>query len=436
MTNHLYGATVACECGKSHDIRPYEVVYEKGAAKKLPALIAKFAKGRRVLVLMDRRTRAAAGELAAETLRSAGLDVQEITLADDPRWHSPICDDLTHVDLKRRVSRADAVVPVGSGVVNDLGKWIAADISVPFIPFATAASMNGYSSFNVAATVKGIKVLVQGRPAPAIAADPKILAAAPFEMTAAGLGDVLAKSASSSDWKLNNVLFGDYFCPRSVSLIAEIEPLYFDNPEGVRKLKADSMRTLFDALILTGVAMTMAGSSAPASGGEHYISHTLDMLSFVDGQHHDLHGRQVGIGTIISSELYRRLLLIENPEFSCADFSIDKKFWGILGPEVEKHYGLKVGNLAKVAGILSVRSKWDELRSSVKPLLRRPEKIKECLRRAGGAYLPEHIGCSKERLLGALLHAHEMRPRITILDLARMTGILPKAASEIIESLG
>ena len=53
-------------------------------------------------------------------------------------------------------------------------------------------------------------------------------------MTASGLGDLLAKSVSSTDWRLNHLLFGDYYCARSVGLIDEIEPLYLNNPRGVK----------------------------------------------------------------------------------------------------------------------------------------------------------------------------------------------------------
>lgn len=117
-------------------------------------------------------------------------------------------------------------------------------------------------------SIDGIKLLVESNPPVAVVADPQIINDAPFEMTTAGLGDILAKSASSSDWKLNNVLFGDYYCGRSLSLIADLEPMYMNNPEDIKELQSDAMQALFQGLILTGVAMTMAGTSAPASAEE------------------------------------------------------------------------------------------------------------------------------------------------------------------------
>jgi len=267
----LFGKTFECTCGRTHTIEPREVVYADDALAQLPAVCARATDGRNVAMLMDVRTRAAAGAAAAEALAGAGWDVNVLLVEDPPGGGSPICDDHTMEALAPRLGAPRLVVPVGGGVMNDLGKWIAMDHDLPYVAVATAASMNGYASSNIAPTVEGVKRLVYGRAPRAIVACPSVLADAPHELTASGLGDVLAKSVSSTDWRLNHLLFGDYYCDRSVALIAQIEPLYFDRPEDVRDGKPAAMEALFDALLLTGVAMTMAETSSPASGGEHLI---------------------------------------------------------------------------------------------------------------------------------------------------------------------
>lgn len=45
--------------------------------------------------------------------------------------------------------------------------------------------------------------------------------------------------------------------------------------------------------------MQNTGTSSPASGGEHFISNTLCMVAVRDGKKHDLHGRQVGVSSIL-----------------------------------------------------------------------------------------------------------------------------------------
>jgi glycerol-1-phosphate dehydrogenase [NAD(P)+] len=452
----IYGTSFPCQCGRRHVVRPEEVIYSADAVSRLPEVCAKYVAApaggrRRCAVLMDARTRAAAGERAAAALRAAGWQVNEVMVPDrtdgglaagppagglgrqGSRPRDPVCDDITKAALAARLGAVDLVVPVGSGVVNDLGKWLAFDAGVPFIPLATAASMNGYTSANVAPTIGGVKTLLRAAPPPAVLAEPPVIAAAPYEMTASGLGDAMAKSVSSADWRLNHLLFGDYYCARGVALIAEIEPLYLDHPQAIRARHATALAALFDALLLTGVAMTMAESSAPASGGEHLISHSLDMMSALDGRPHDLHGRQVGVATVMAAELYRRVLAIESPDLCDAPAAVDGAFWGRLADGVAEEYACKSDRLRSAKAALASGETWDNLRADLSAMLRPPQRIHACLAAAGAACSAEDIGCPRERLLAALGHAHEIRPRFTILDLAHLTGILPAAAEEIVE---
>jgi glycerol-1-phosphate dehydrogenase [NAD(P)+] len=266
-----------------------------------------------------------------------------------------------------------------------------------------------------------------------VASSPRVLAAAPREMTASGLGDVLAKSVSSADWYCNHRLFGDYFCPRAAGLIEQIEPLYLARPADLPAGKPEAIEPLFWALLLTGVAMTMAGTSAPASGGEHLISHWLDMTAMRDGASHDLHGRQVGVGTILTSELYRRVLACDSPKLAPPAQTIDTADWGHASPAIQAEYARKLPRLLEAREKLAAGNAWDDLRQSLQPMVRKPEIIRDCLAAAKAAHKAEHIGCDRPRLLAALLRAHEIRSRFTILDLAYLAGVLPGQAQEIVE---
>lgn len=430
MRTDLYGQSISCQCGRTHVIEPRAVVYGEDAIRRLPGLCAEATAGRRAAVFMDLRTRQAAGEEACSVLQAAGWSVGRALVTDGPGGKSPVCDEPTKQALAPAMAGAYVVLTVGSGVVTDLGKWLAFEASLPFLSFATAASMNGYASANVAPTMAGVKSLLGARAARAVASSPAVLTAAPYEMTAAGLGDVLAKSVSSADWFLNHFLFGDYYCPRSVGLIAQIEPLYLEHPEAIAQRQPAAMEALFEALVLTGVAMTMAESSAPASGGEHLISHSLDMMSGLDGREHDLHGRQVGVGTILTAELYRRLLAIDRPRWREVEQEVDAGFWGRLSGAVAEQYARKLPRLREVPRLL-FGARWDELRRELRSMLRPPEVIKGCLQRAGAAHRAGDIGCDHGRLLAALQHGREIRSRVTILDLAAMAGILPEAGEEI-----
>ena len=429
----LFGTTFACPCGRTHTIQPREVFYAPEAVRRMPdvcrrALAAPPPESPRAAVLMDPRTRAAAGADVAAALERARWQVRTVVIGETGD-RDVVCDDRTRANLDALVKEADLLVSVGSGVITDLAKWIAFDRRTPHVAFATAASMNGYTSANVAPTLAGVKSLVRARPPVAVVAGPDVLAAAPYELTAAGFGDLLAKTTSGADWRLNHLLFADYFCERSVGLIARIEPLYLDRPEAVRAREPAALAAVYQALLLTGVAMTMAESSAPASGAEHLVSHTLDMTAPLHGLAHDLHGRQVGVGTILAADLYRRVLAVESPVPALPAADVDRAYWGPLAPAVAAEFGAKHERLAAARD--AIPTLWDTLRETLAPLVRPPEAVRNALHRAGAACRAEHIGCTPDRLRDALLHAHQMRSRFTVLDLAHLVGVLPGAAGEI-----
>ncbi len=433
-SQYLFRDTLRSVCGAAAmEIDPREVIYDADAVSQIAAVCDRLVagQGRRVAVLADSRTRTVAGDEASEILRGAGWQVEFILVADPPGG-TPVCDDLTRDALAARLAEPQLILAVGSGVINDLGKWLAAERGVPYVALATAASMTGYASANVAPAVKGVKTLVRGRASAAIISSPAILRGAPYEMTAAGLGDVVAKIVSSADWRLNNLLFGDEYLPEVVGLASAVEPLYLDRPEALRALEPAAIDALFAALNLIGVSQTLARTSAPASGGEHLISHALDMMSSLDGRPHDLHGRQVGVGTILAAEFYGRALAIESPRFVAAPERIDEPFWGRLSGEVAACYAEKQARLRQAREFLSHGNAWDRLRQTLAPMLRPAEAIRDCLSRAGAATTAADIRCDRARLLAALRHAHEIRPRFTILDLVNILGLLPRAAEEIV----
>ena len=420
--------------GREVHIEPSQVIFEDGAFEQVGAIVSnRFPRGT-CAILMDQRTGEVAGHEITELLSRLGLRTREIIVPDRSNGRSPVCDKPTFEQVLQMIGKVDTIVSVGSGVINDLSKWSAYTMEKTYFSVATAASMNGYTSANVAASINGVKVLERSRPPGVVASTPKLIAEAPYELTASGLGDIVAKTASSTDWYLNHILFGDEFIQESVDLTADIEPYYMEHSERLKTRDRDAIEALFHGLMLTGVAMTMAGSSAPASGGEHLVSHALDMMSTLRGREHDLHGRQVGVGTILALELYRRLLALESPTWRADRAMVsDFSFWNELATPVSEIYDPKRDRIARAVEWLDT-NKWDDLRDSLSKMLKPPEELKRCLATAGGAHRAEDLGCTKEYLLEALLHCHEMRARFTVMDMAWMSGIMPGCAEEIIET--
>ncbi len=436
--SELLGKSFACDCGRTHDLPVRRFVYDPAAIEQLPAIVRE-APGRapsRIGIVADERTWDVCGRRVFETLAAAGSDVEKVIVPDGEHG-TPICDDATFETLLTRLRgvKPAMLVAVGSGVINDLCKWTSYELGIPYVVVATAASMNGYAAANVAATVAGVKILIEARPPMAVIADPTTIAGAPHEMISAGFGDTVAKYQSNTDWLMNHLLLDEYHCDFCAGLLTDLEPLYLTRPEEIREGAASAVEGLFAALFWSGVAMTLVGTSAPASGGEHLLSHTLDMTALAHGREHDLHGRQVGVGTILSAALYERILAISTPEVRALPPEIDARFWkvGSVIEAVKAQYQAKKPSLDAVRERLTSGNAWDQLRARLAPLPRRPETIRDWLQRAGGATSAGDIGCSREQLREAALHMHEIRKRFTVVDLAWMLGVLPDAIDEIVE---
>lgn len=429
----LLGQSFACECGKTHSIPIRAVVYCATAIQQLPAMLDRHLVGRRINLVADERTYPLIGHECETILNQAGRIVKAFIVSDTPHG-SPVCDDITRDALLPNLPHCDAFLAVGSGTISDLVKWIACDAKLPYAMVATAASMNGYASNNIAPSIRGVKRVLNGTVPQVIAADPSVIQQAPYNLTAAGFGDVLAKPVSMTDWKLNQLLFEEYYCPGCAQLIHELEPAYMAHPEAIRARESQAIEALFQALIYSGVSMTMAGTSFPASGGEHMISHVLDMTAAIQGVPHDYHGRQVGLGTIFACALYERVLALDAPCFQLRAEHTDEAYWQSLTTVVEEEHVLKRRKAERaVQRLCTEPGLWNSLRTELKPMTRTAAAIKQCLRAADAAHRLEDIGCTRERFLAAVHHAHQMRERYTIIDLARAVGVMPDAAEEIVD---
>jgi glycerol-1-phosphate dehydrogenase [NAD(P)+] len=435
MKHDLLGTSFACECGRTHRVPIYAIEYREDACACLPDLFRRYAPGSRLTLLADARTWKAAGEKAAAAMEAAGWTVAVIRLPDSPGGGDPVCDDVTRAWLDGRIpADTHAFLAVGSGVVNDLVKWAASDRGLPYLALATAASMNGYSSANIAPAIRGVKRVVSGRAPFAVVAAPSVLAAAPWKLTSAGLGDVIAKPVSMTDWLVNRLLFDEYFCPLCARLIRDLEPVYMNNPEGLARREPEALEALFMALLYSGLSMTLADTSFPASGGEHMVSHVLDMKAMAEGRPHDYHGRQVGLGAIVAAALYERLAVLEKPVFRLLTEPTDEAYWGELSPVVEEEHAEKRERAAAAVQRLNQPGVWEAVRAIIVQNAVSAARIKDCLRRSGAAHTLGAIGCSRQRFLEAFEHSHQIRARYTVLDLARAAGILPGAAAEITDT--
>src|SRR5437660_675318 len=163
----------------------------------------------------------------------------------------------TAASVRPAGSQADAVVAVGSGTINDLCKYTAAQDGKPYAVFATAPSMNGYTSQNAAITVGGHKKSLPAAGPAGVFMDLAVLSAAPTRMIRAGLGDSLCRSTAQADWLLSHCLLGTPYRRAPFALLAEDEPVLLDDPQALFHGDSEAMRALARTLVLSGLGMAI-----------------------------------------------------------------------------------------------------------------------------------------------------------------------------------
>jgi glycerol-1-phosphate dehydrogenase [NAD(P)+] len=435
--NELLGADWVCECGARHVVPVKIVSIRSGAINDLPSAVKDLTGAKKILLISDSITHEVAGKQAANLLAGANVGVRELVLP----FEKPVVDSETAAWVTSQAGDEDLLVSCGSGTVTDLTKYTAFKKKRPFISVATAASMNGYASGIVAITEKGVKKTVPANPPAAVIADLDILRNAPSHMTCAGLGDVISKPVSMADWKLASFVKGETFCPVPFEIIKDLEKIYMGSPKLLAKGDEKTIAALTEALVFSGISMVIAGSSAPASGGEHLISHTLDMQAALKNKRHDLHGAQVGVAAVVTASLYERVLKIDPGGIDLTKIrehhEADKTsrfndFWGAAAPFVCEEYRKKqMPWTEKKEELTRIFRNWDAMVSELSSFLIPSVRIKRVLTDAGAKSHYIDIGVSPEEFRQALVMAKTMRSRYTILDLADDLNVLEPFAGEL-----
>ncbi|MEM1625741.1 MAG: NAD(P)-dependent glycerol-1-phosphate dehydrogenase [Sulfolobaceae archaeon] len=213
---------------------------------------------------------------------------------------APTIDEVYEVeDLVKKV-KANVIIGVGGGKVIDVSKYAAYKAGIEFISIPTAPSHDGITS--PFASIKGLgkPVSVKAKGPLAIVADIEILSSAPRRLINAGIGDTVAKLIAVRDWRLAMKLRGEYYGEYTASLALLSAKHALNVINMINKNYKEAVRTLMEALISSGVAMGMAGSTRPASGSEHLFAHAVELLIPTTA----LHGELVALGTIMMAYVH------------------------------------------------------------------------------------------------------------------------------------
>ena len=430
METYLSG----CTCAGEHPA-PAVTLYTGADACQILAADCRAVYGDRpVLLLYDPETYAVAGAELQQCLNAENINLSSYQLASNPVATASL------IETVRSLTQDIAlVISVGSGTVNDLGKYSCSEDHIDFWSLPTAPSMNGYTSGIAAIKVKGVKRTLPATPPQRIYALPEVIQQAPLKLRQAGFCDVLAKVVSDIDWQCESLLFSGSYCGLPAAMMAEVEKSYSDHPEEIGRGDESAVMGLFNGLLLSGVAMSLAGSSAPASGGEHLVSHFWDMREPMTGREPELHGLQVGVGIILSTACYQRLrqldassLQLQADQVFAATAAQIPAIWGPYADEVAKQFHNKREELRQFDILLP--QKWDQLQTlfaQVQP----PEYFAELFARTGAPFNLKAFRLTEDEFILAALNSRAIRERITVLDLAAHAGVLEAATEDALQLL-
>ena len=397
------------------------------------------------LLVADPNTWRAAGEAVAAGLERAGLRAQSLVLEPLSVRRDLLGDELAVERVREALAAcgARAAIAVGAGTVNDLVKLACERLRLPYAAFATAASMNGYTSAIAAPLSRGLKLTLPARPPVLVLADIEVLRAAPSRLSASGFADLLSKPVSTADWKIGELVAGAPFSAEVEAILARAASLVDGAGPDIARREEAALARLFEALVLSGLAMAIAGASSPASGGEHLVSHYLDAVATSRGEEHELHGLQVGVGTIVSAGLYECMLAFDPRSIDPAARAAREPSWPEREAALLAHFGERLGRRvlpharaaylcgrALEARLRTLRDRWDEVREAASARVAPAASIAAALRSAGAPTTFASIGVAPERARGAVLFGGALRARYTILQLAHELGTLEAWAEE------
>lgn len=397
---------VDCGCGRRHECPIENVVIGKNAFESLPELCRGYEK---ILLVCDENTYAAAGKNAEAVL---GPQVSERIVF--PGSSVLIPDERAIEAVKAHTAGKDLLLGAGSGVIQDLCKYVSKETGIPYMIVATAPSMDGYASDGAAMILGGMKVTVKAGLPKAILADTEVLKNAPKEMIRSGFGDIVGKYSALCDWKLSALVTGEYFCPF----------IYEETYETVRRVRelsgrifsgdGESIAVLMEALVKVGIMMSFAGTSRPASGSEHHLSHFFEITGIEKKVPYFAHGIDVGYSTVVTQRLREELLTLpawpSGPVF-------DRKAWE---EGLARVYGSVAPGVIQLQDRLSYHENgfpeppWED----VKAVLREApssEELEEIL--SGAGFDMKEFTCmyGEEKIRDAVKYGKDLKDRYTVL---------------------
>ena len=412
---------------------------EAEALERLPERFGAHWPHAKALIVADANTWQAAAERVQSLLISHGVEVESLVFTEQGR----VQPDYDHVrQVIDRLQRPTIIpIAVGAGSINDIVKLASFECQRTYCCVPTAPSVDGYTSTNAPITFDGFKKTIECVPPQLIVADISVLTEAPLWLISSGYGDLVAKITAGADWIVADELHIESMDEQIWQYVQGPLLDRIEQPDDVVERDDHAIGLLIGGLMETGIAMKRYGSSRPASGAEHLLSHVWEMEHLSHEGQEVSHGFKVALGTLISTALHTLLAQSrwswveeqadQELEHSC-EYRFDIFSEGQNAEMVQIAKSKILANEEREKRRELIQSHWKRLGDRLSEQLIPFDRLRGLLETAHCPVEPADIGLSRIAVARAMYTAPFIRSRYTVLDLARDCGILEPMIEEIV----
>lgn len=403
----------ACTCGSSHQMATRFCVIETGALAGFDDFMAETAVFGKRCAVYDEHT------YGAKNLRRPAAEA-EIVLSPD---HLHANEISTAEVLRQLDADVEVLIAVGGGTIHDIVRYCAKQRGIPFVSVPTAASCDGFCSNVASMTWENYKNTMPCGAPVLVVADLSVICQAPRYLTNSGVGDMIGKFTALADWRISHAVTGEPVCQRIYGIMEEAVNRIWKSAPEIREGVPETYEPVTYGLLMSGLAIQMLGTSRPASGGEHHISHLIEMEPAGLGVHSEaLHGEKVGVGSILASAEYHRLTQAADITpyvlpYRPIDQEALRRFFGELLYPIAKRENERECLFAVTEE--SLIQAWPQIREIVAGIPAADE-IQGLLTSLGARHTLEDIGVPEEKRPALLDYSPLVRNRLTLMRMRRM----------------
>lgn len=275
-------------------IFPRNILVGHGSLPQIARMCSDFKFMKQGIIITGDSTYKAAGREIEEYMTDGGYEVSV-----HKTGNATFANVKTAVEEAKEI-KANFILAVGGGSKIDISKMVAKEMKIPFISIPTSAAHDGIASGKASLKMDMGPKSIDAESPMGILADTEVISKAPYRYLASGCADVISDKTALMDWEFARRLRNESFSTSAYALAELSANTIIENSKNIKPGLEESTWIAMRPIIISGIAMSVAGNSRPTSGSEHMFSHALDILHPGNA----MHGEQCGVGAIMMMFLH------------------------------------------------------------------------------------------------------------------------------------